>query len=224
MSATIAGFGILRGEIVLPDQGLWVATIEPFDDAVLASGQRVSLEVGTLTLSGTILPGLSAAIEGAGASVIGGAGGWDARTVDRRAYQDDAGVRLEEVLRDLAREAGEELALASALASVVLGRHWVRRRTLASDALVALGRPWRMRADGVTEVGALAETESAVIASLRKFLPVTSTALLELPEDDFAELVPGRVVDLGSMRLRSRELRLVIGEGSIRAEVRGIVA
>lgn len=215
---TIGGFGIDACDVLVEDRGIWTATVEPVDDATLADGQAVDVQLGTLTLRGTVIRG-GADPAGSGVFVVGGRRGWR-RVVSRRQYRDAAGVRLSDVLRDLATETGEGVRLDSSLTSVVLGAAWTRPECQGAAALTALGYPWRVMPDGGTLVGPLPGFASAAIVSLRKWWPATGAALVELPDDDIAGIVPGAVVPLGDVSLTVRSLRVLVAPGgTVRVEV-----
>lgn len=215
---TIGGFGIVSCDVLAEDRGIWTATVEPTDDATLADGQAVDVQLGTLTLRGTVIRG-GADPAGSGVFVVGGRGGWR-RVVPRRQYRAAGGVRLSDVLRDLATETGEDARLDASLASVVLGAAWTRPECQGAAALAALGYPWRVMPDGGTLVGPLPEFASSAIVSLRKWWPDTGAAVVELPDDDIAGIVPGAVVSLGDVSLTVRSLRVLVAPGgTVRVEV-----
>lgn len=218
--ASIGDTGIWSGDVLLSSRGIWTATVVPFDDSALSEGQAVTITVGTLSLVGTILRG-SVLPEGAGFFVLGGAGKWR-KGVARKSYQDDKGVKLADVLRDLVSEAGERHTLAAALGSTVLGRHWVRPEGSGVASLNALGQPWRVRPDGVTEVGPMVYTASEGLFSVRSYAAASRTALLEVPDEDVAELVPGKTLDMGGTSLQVDVTRIILGGGTVRVEVTGL--
>lgn len=221
MGATIAGFGIERGELFLPDQGVWSAELVPFDDAVLVVGDRVELVVGDLTLSGTVVGG-GVFESKPGVLVVGGAGGWR-KDIALRAYRDDAnGVRLSGILADLATDTGETVELASSLEGVVVGAAWTRPDGVAAEALDVLGYPWRVRPDGVTEVGPVVESRPGGIVSLRRWMAARRTAIVELPDEEVASLVPGAVLELADdVTLAVRSAAITITPDTLRGRLVG---
>lgn len=215
---SIDGVGIGACDVALDASGVWTATVEPTDDALFFAGQRVTVQLGDLSLSGTVTVG---GTDPAGASVfvVGGAGGWR-KGVKRRQYRDDKGVRLADVLRDLATETGEDVRLDTSLVAKVVGAAWTRLEGTGAEALASLGYPWRVMPDGSTLVGPLPEVESGAFVSLRKWYPALRGADLDLPDDEVAGVVPGSVVDLGAVSLTVRCLRVrVLTGGTVRIEV-----
>lgn len=216
---TIDGFGIERGTVFLPSDGIWSAELVPFDDAVLEEGQRVKIVVGDLTLSGTITTG-GVLVSGGGVYVVGGAGGWR-KSIAARAYRDDAGgVKLAGVLKDLAKDTGEDVELAESLSGAIVGPAWTRLAGTAAEALDVLGRPWRVRAEGVTEVGPLVTRAAPGIVSLRRPDPAHRRAIVEFPDDEVASVVPGSVIDLAEdFTITVASAAITITSGTIRARL-----
>lgn len=216
---TINGFGIERGEVFLSSDGICSATLVPFDDAVLTEGQRVTIIVGDLTLSGTVTTG-GVLVSGGGVYVVGGAGGWR-QSITRRAYRDDAGgVKLAGILKDLAKDTGETVELAESLSGVTVGPAWTRPEGTAAEALDVLGKPWRVRPDGVTEVGPLVTRAAPGIVSLRRYDPAHRRAIVEFPDDEVSSVVPGSVIDLAEdITLTVATAAITITSGTIRARL-----
>lgn len=221
MGATIDGYGIQRGEVFLPGQGIWSADLSPFDDAPLVEGQRVELVIGNLTLPGTVVTGgvLEAV---SGVYVVGGAGGWR-KDIAERWYRDDAGgVKLSGILQDLAEATGETVELAASLQSVIVGAAWTRPEGVAAEALDILGYPWRVRPDGVTEVGPIVTSSPGGIVSLRRYVPAHRRAIVEFPDDEVASVVPGAVLELADdLTFTVASAAITITPDTIRARLQG---
>lgn len=146
--ATYAGLRITHGVISIPYVGLWAADVKLADSTVAPATGTIVL--GSLTLVGAL--GRSGALGGTrGIGVNGGAGGWR-RTVPALPYSNPAGVRLANVLEDVAREVGETMA--GVTASDTVGLHYARREGVASMVLRDLCPLWYVRPDGVTTVAA----------------------------------------------------------------------
>jgi hypothetical protein len=138
------------------------------------------------------------------------------------AYQNDAGVRLSTVLRDLSRRAGEPIELPP---DVTIGDHWT---VIASrpgeplylrDALnaLAVGRyvaPWRVDGDGVTRFGPRAGgvVDPASVNVIRRDM---GAGLAVCGGDTFASILPGATFEGATID------RLVITErpGNLQAEI-----
>lgn len=219
--ATIEDFGIERGEVFLSSFGIWTADLVPLGDAVLSEGQRVTIVVGDLSLSGTIVAGAVLA-DSSGVRVVGGAGGWR-KSIARKAYRDNEnGVKLASVVADLARETGETVDVADSLRGAVLGAAWTRPEGTAAEALDVLGKPWRVRPDGVTELGPLATRQASGIVSLRSYAPGHRRAIVEFPDDEVSSVLPGTVLDLAEdLSLTVRTATITITSGTIRGRIVG---
>lgn len=216
MSATIDGFAIMTGDILVTDSEIWTAEIEPHDDAELERGQAVKIQIGDLSLSGTIVFG-TMGIANSSFFVVGGAAGWR-KPVLARAYQDDSGVRLSAVAGDLAAEVGETLSIVAE--DRLLGSSWVRFGGPASEALRALGEPWRVRPDGVTELGPRATVDvSEALISMRSTWAAAGRVYLDFAEDEIAAVTPGHTIDLGEVVMVARQTRILISNRTVRAEV-----
>lgn len=148
---TLQGARIVRGMVMIPTYGAWVA------DLVLATADPlptlVSLTLGTLSMAGAIYR--TGADTGArSVRVVGGFGGW--RTVIGPQDYDHPGALLASlVLGDAAQAAGEQVALAQ---DFIIGDKYVRiaapaKRVLDHFTDPVAGPLWWIRPDGVTVVG-----------------------------------------------------------------------
>jgi len=217
---TIAGFDILRGRLSLVANGVWSAHLVPADDAVFARGQRVEIILGDLDLSATVIDG-AVAIAGSSVFVVGGKGGWRGR-VPRKAYRNDEhGVLLSQALNDLAKDVGEAIVFDAAIGAKKLGSAWMRAEGRGAEALDALGQPWRMRADGITEIGPLPGRASEGTFSLRPgYLPGLGVAMVDAPLEEFSELVPGVTVTLADdVSIKIGDVCFFIDNGTAHAEI-----
>lgn len=179
-----------------------------------------TLRIGDAVLVGTIVESQVFGLA-LGARVVGGAGGWR-RELKRRSYHNDAGIKTRQLADDAAFEAGEALGSFVPGAETV-GADYARRVATGASVLeyAAQGAPWYVDYAGVTHVGVRpASTVPATAYTLLAYDPVERNALLAV--DDFAELVPGRV--LVDERLPGaqtiRDIELVSQNGSpLRATV-----
>lgn len=151
MTANLSGNGISSGPVRFYRTGAWQADLTLVDSGVsLTAGQAVTLELGDVLAVGTLRPGGEFGAVGTW-TVVGGAGRWEAR-VDRRFYDDAAGVLLSRVVRDLAQDAGEIRAVLN-IPDRSLGARWERPAGLARDMLDALsGGEWWIATDRILPV------------------------------------------------------------------------
>ncbi|MFT3773016.1 MAG: hypothetical protein QM820_47135 [Minicystis sp.] len=132
MSFTLAGNDLQAADVQILGYGIWTAEVSLADARPLTSGSGVQLVLSDLTMEGTIRSGGEFVGE-TRYFVVGGADGW-AKTVKRRAYRADNGIRLSQVAQDLAAEVGETVVVLPA-AERVVGYAWQRLGGSASAAL-----------------------------------------------------------------------------------------
>lgn len=168
MSATIAVNGLAATEVHIhvPAIGVWYADVDFADDAstlptaAFACSITIANEDTTATFVGTIVPERDGAFGlRRRARIVGGGNGWG-KALSARSYHNDARVKGSLVAQDAAKECGEKLPDASALAP--LGVDYIRpafERGVPATAARTLedacrGVPWWVGYDGVTRVGA----------------------------------------------------------------------
>lgn len=182
---------IQSARVNIPGSGIWMAEVATTEGKVYKTGDPVSLVLSDLVMAGTVVTG-GEYVGSASYVVIGGSGKWSSQ-VKRRAYRTDSGVRLSEVVRDLAQEIGERIFLEPGV-DRTLGYAWERLAGLASSALRdVVGSAWWVAADGVTHIG---PRPAAIIPSSTKivlgnFDPMFRRASISLPDDKLAAFAPG---------------------------------
>jgi hypothetical protein len=157
-----SGQRIILARLRVPRVGAWLVDVD-FELDPDVSGPVV-VRLGELDLAGTVDPARAGTHGGQRrVRVAAGAGAWGVR-LPKRAYHTDAGVFARTVAADAAREAGEDLDAAALPTVQRLGRDYVRTRGPASRALEdAIGADlWWVGYDGVTRIGARAETEAEI--------------------------------------------------------------
>lgn len=148
------GYALRSLELMIGSQGPWVVDVE-FLEQPVSLGSRVSLAIGSTTLSGSIVSAQSGgAALSTHARVVGGAGGWG-RRVSSRGYHNDAGVSALKVAQDIAAEVGETLGN-FAPSAPTLGIDFVRREQAASRTIAQVtgaSAVWWVDYAGITHVG-----------------------------------------------------------------------
>jgi hypothetical protein len=187
-TATLAGLRVTSARVSVPAWGAWWAECQVDEESSLAGS--VTLQVGDLTMVGTVVSGGPA--KGSSAyRVVGGSGGW-ARRIPAKGYANDAGVRASLVLADAATEAGETLA--GDVPTDSLGVSWGRPAGMAVRVLELVApRGWYVHEDGTTRIGRRPTTAppSDLVAG-----PVdTAAARVQVASESPASLLPGVVVD-----------------------------
>lgn len=183
-TATLNGNACARVRMQVPAWGAWWADVD-LTEGVELSGS-VTLQLADVTAVGTVMSG-GVADGRATYRIIGGAGGWG-RTLPRKGYHNDAGIRLSAVVGDAAATVGESV---DDLPTTRLGAHYVRREGMAS--LVLPMRAWHVGFDGVTRLTLRAESTYAGSAPRTRRAP--GAQVIELAVEEIANLLPGVVVD-----------------------------
>lgn len=187
--STLNGHRVTSARATIPAWGRWYADVSIDVEATLTGA--ATLKIADLTLVGTVLTGGPAK----GRShfrIVAGAGGWG-RTLPRKSYTNDAGVKLATVLGDAAKEAGEMLDLGARSADRV-GPNWVRDDGPASRLLEQLAsESWYIDEAGVTRLGRR--------PTVRYALPSTHGPLdlarrtVTIAAESIATILPGVVVE-----------------------------
>lgn len=148
--ATLDGVDVARVVARIPQHGAWYADVTLLDAPDPAPSGRVTLRIGSLSLSGMVTRYGTRGEQGF-FQLVAGAASWGA-PIPAKAYHNDARVKAKLVADDAARECGETLETLTTTAD--LGVRYVRRAGPASRALeAAIGRAWYVDTDGVTRVG-----------------------------------------------------------------------
>jgi hypothetical protein len=214
--ASVDGHRLTSVRVLAGNIGPWSAECE-FEEAPAISG-RVTLTIGTLELSGTVLAtqdgtfGLQRKCR-----IVAGASGWG-HPLAPKGYHNDAGVKAKLVVEDAAREAGETLGTFVPVAERI-GVDYARQRGPASMALedvIGDGVAWWVDYAGVTHVGPRpAVPIDKAMYQVLAFDPATRVVTLAV--DDPGAVMVGSLL---SERLDSpqvvRELELVVDGDSMR--------
>lgn len=185
---TIGGARVMRAIVQESKRGIPFADLELDSPAELAGEQMLSI-AGASWL-GTIIDG--GPYEGrARYRLQGGKGGWG-RELPAKAYVDDRGVAHSKVLADAATGAGETLAN---IPSTRTGPNFARVAGMpASWALNELHPGgWYVDRDGVTRIGARAET--AYSGAATRVRVDKARGVIELALDSLVGIAPGVIVD-----------------------------
>lgn len=188
---TLAGHTATDASITIPAWGVSYADVS-LDGELTLTG-RVTLVVADLTLQATVLAGGPAQ----GRSfyrLVAGAGGWG-KTIPRKSYSNDLGVKLSTVLGDAAAAVGETLDLTSFDTSTRLGPQFVRPEGPACRVLELVSpSAWYVREDGVTRLGARPSSTLAATAARTSQLDL-ARGTLTLASETIAGILPGLTVD-----------------------------
>jgi hypothetical protein len=153
--ASVAGFQLVSGSLVVPLIGVWTADLQLAGEETV-SGQ-VSVVIGNLTLVGAVFR--SDAYGGqTHVRLVGGAGGWRT-SITPQGYGNTAGVMLSQILGDAAAACGEKVNVAE---DASIGNAWVRVNfdsSVAGDILwqlLHLGAipAWYVDPTGITQIAA----------------------------------------------------------------------
>jgi hypothetical protein len=147
------------------------------------------LKLADKLLTGTIVAGGVA--EGkASYRVVAGAGGWG-RMIPRKPYRNDAGMKISNLISDVARTVGETVA---DVPTARVGSHYARAEGPASAVLNQLApRGWRVDFDGVTRFGLRSSTAYTGDGTRTRIVP--DAAFVEVAADEIGDLLPGVTID-----------------------------
>ncbi len=154
--ASVNGAAVVKGSVVLPARGAWIAELELDADDTLPTGQHAAtLDLGSQSLTGTVATDRQGVYAGKLTARLVGGGNGLATILTARKYR---GVPLSIPLTDILNETGERLSSTSASATLTYPLpHWARARGPASSALecllTAAGATWRILPDGALWVG-----------------------------------------------------------------------
>lgn len=222
-AGTLNGQRATDARASIPKWGCWYADATLDGDVAIAGA--ATLKIADLSLTGTILSGGSAK----GRSyfrLVAGKGGWG-KTIKRRSYSTDAGVKISTVLTDAAADAGETLD-ASTLPTGTLGPAWVRPEGPASAMLQLLApQNWYVGEDGITRIGRRPKTQLA--GTVTKGVVDRAARTVTLAAESIATILPGVVVeDLEAVdvlhELSAKELRSTLWGASSTGTSRRIAA
>lgn len=191
LGATLAGFRVTDACMQIPKWGRSY-TIASLDGEHEVSG-AVELVVGDLVAHCFVLA--SKPEKGrTPVRLVAGNGGWG-KTIPKKDYTNDAGVRTRTVLEDAARECGEVFDSASVSADARLGPAWTRPEGPAIDVLDLIApRGWYVGEDGATRVGARAGSD--VGPKIPRVQEVDhARATVVLASESIATILPGITVD-----------------------------
>lgn len=188
--ATLNRKRVTDARVQVPAWGLWFAEVSIDGESSMQGA--ASLVIADLTLKGTILSG-GAEKGRSHFRIVGGAGGWG-KSIPKKSYANDAGVKLVNVLRDAASSVGETLD-PSTDSSTRVGSAFVRPEGPASRVLELL-RPsgWYVGEDGITHIGA--RPAKALNTKAARVVPIDrARGTVTIASETIAALTPGVVVD-----------------------------
>lgn len=188
---TVNGLPVINGCVALPVKGSWVADFELDGTEPLPTGQReVTVDLGSQTLVGTVVPGRQGAYAGRVTVRVVGGGNGLAKELTARKYR---GVPVAIPLTDIMNETGEQLSSTSASFALTYPlAHWARSKSKASSTLELLlavaGATWRALPDGTMWVGTNSYPEATFGGEVLKESHGGSWRLLT---SDAGTLLPG---------------------------------
>lgn len=186
--STLNGIRVTSSKVSIPSWGCWYADVS-LDGEHTISGDA-SLVIADLTLVGTVLSG-GPQLGRSTYRIVAGKGGWR-QAVARKAYANDAGVKLSTVVTDAAADVGETVGT---LSTDRLGPAYVRQATSASRVLQDIApQGWYVDEAGVTQIGARAAGE--LVGSVTRIQPLDKArGKIVLAAESIATILPGVVVD-----------------------------
>lgn len=190
-TASLAGNRVVDACSTIPAWGASYHDVV-LDKEVTLSG-KVVFTLADLLVKGTVLSG-GPAITQSFYRVVSGAAGWG-KTIPKRSYANDIGIKLSTVLGDAASECGETIDPSTVDPKVTLGPSWVRKEGPACRLLEQLSpNAWFVGEDGVTRLG---KRPAGKLSS-----PATRTTQVDLARgtvtlasESIVNILPGLVVN-----------------------------
>jgi hypothetical protein len=212
-SFKFSGKIVTDARLFIPAWGCCYADIS-IDGEFPLTGKQ-TLVLNDLNFSGTILSGGPAT----GRSffrVVAGAGGWG-KTVAKRSYANDAGVKLITVLIDVAQEVGETFDLTTIDPSATVGTSFARPSEPASRVLEQVAQSnWYVDVDGLTRIGK--RKPSDLTGKVTITSPTDRAAgEIELSSETIAAIKPGLMIE----GLTILDVVHEIAEGKLRTNLYG---
>jgi hypothetical protein len=206
-AVTLAGSACSALTLTVPGVGLWYASVELAEATALAGA--VALQVLDTTWLGFVVAG--GVVDGrARYRVVAGAGGWG-RDLPPRAYANDAGLQVSQLLADVASAAGEAITGAP---TTRLGPHFSRPLGPASFALNLLApRAWYAQADGVVAFGARPDSPAVAYPVVTRD-PAERRVELALT-DSAAGVLPGTATEYGA----TADVEIALTDDGLRAKL-----
>lgn len=194
--------------VSMPARGVWDASVDLDEPAVLARDAAVTLKLGELELAGVVHDGRPYAAT-ARYQVHAGRGGWR-KSVAGKSYQATGGAKLSKVLTDLARACGEEFVagFGPGFTDRSVGNH-TRFPGAAGLVLAELaGRAWYVDDEGKTVIGD--RVAGAARASVLDF--DARTRRLDLDTDEPDKVRPGQTIEFDGAQLTLERVAVSMGK------------
>lgn len=213
--ANVDGETLLQATLHVPNFGPWWADVV-FEGAPEVSGS-VTLEIGELSLTGTIRPLADGTFgEQRRSRIVAGAGGWG-QLVGAQHYHDDNSVTARSVAEDAARAVGETIGTFT-VDEDSLGIDYVRESGLASRILedAIANTPWHVDFDGNTNVGERSTSEAnSDQYQVLEFNPKSQIAVLAV--DDLSAINVGSIISEGLDESETiHEMRIKVSLDAVR--------
>lgn len=209
--ATLSNNRAISVHVSIPKWGAWWADVELDVEATLSG--VVPLRVADVTFTGCIVSG--GPVQGRSRyRLVGGKGGWG-KTIAKRGYANDAGVKVSTVVTDAAQAAGETLDTAT-IPSTRVGPHFARPEGPACRVLELVApSAWYVGEDGVTRFGA---RDAKAFTGKAAREPVDRAAgTVTIAPETLVGLTPGAIVD----GLTAVDVAHVLERGKLRSTIWG---
>lgn len=188
--ATLNDLRVTHGRVNVPPWGRWYAEIGVDGEHELAKASSVDLKLADLTLVGSVLNG-GPSNGRSWFRIVAGAGKWG-RTLKKKSYVTDAGVKLATVLGDAATEVGETIGDIDPKLRV--GPGWTRPQGPGVTLLNTLApQGWYIDDAGTTQLGARAP--GTLPAGVTHGPVDRARGTVTLASERIAAIMPGLVVD-----------------------------
>lgn len=192
VNATINGNRITEARISIPAWGASYCDVAIEGEVKITGPATATVVVSDLTIVGTVLSGGP----GQGRSffrTVAGSGGWG-KSLPKKSYANDAGVKLSLVLGDAAAGAGEPLDTSTIDPAARLPSAWTRAEGPACRVLELLApSAWYVGEDGKTRLGARSATSPSFKFSQTERIDL-ARGFVEVASDSIAQILPGATI------------------------------
>lgn len=221
--ASLNGFRVVKATLRVPGRGAWIADVAL--DVVPPVAMPTApfsglLQLGDLSLVGTILPAATGSFgQQQWYRIVGGGGGWS-KTLAPRGYHNDVGILASQVILDAGLEVGELVEVLDG-DHVLDGVDFVREAGPASRLIGQLfddGVGWWVGYDGQTKIGArpAPDIDPSLVLELLDYYPAKRVAVFATETPSAIQI--GQTIQAPQLTtaLTVRELELELDGGPLR--------
>lgn len=185
--ASVAGFQIVSGTLIIPLTGMWTADLRISTQNPVSG--NVTVIIGNLTLQGFVYRSEFYGGQ-TRARLVAGYGGWR-QIISAQGYGSSSGVKLSTIMNDAALACGETVNVPNDMS---VGNAYIRMATYASDNLWIMIQKgiipsWYIDPKGVTQLASWPTNNVSTTFTVTDQKP--DEGLVEIATEDYASWMPG---------------------------------